>query len=102
MYSTQKTPIYYFMLILVGMLLAGMSYAQTPTPTSTDVYYVSPTLPAYMYIECDTDLKGGPANDSLISTTAKMMDWCGCENKLNPEGLAYAGSKSSRADCYPF
>lgn len=85
-------PIYLFNLALlfVGMLLVGMSEAQAATETYVPV---SPTLPAYMYIECDNE-KGSPAGDSLISTTAKMMDFCGCENKLNPDGLSYAGSKS--------
>lgn len=73
------------------MLLIGMGQAQTTTDTAIPV----PTsLPSYMYIDCDVVSEVNvPANDSLISTTAGMMDWCGCENKLNPDGLAYAGSE---------
>lgn len=96
-------------LLLMGamlLLLLKPSVAQESSNTATDTlsYWLpAATLPAYMTITCnldDSDPARVPNNDSLISTTARMMDWCGCDNKLNPSGLAYAGSVFSPIPAY--
>lgn len=88
------------LVMLVSMMLLGMGEAQTPSIAAP--FTALPTLPAYMHTECyDVSAHGSPGSDSLISTMAKMMDYCGCENPINPSGLAYAGSKSSSLYHFP-
>lgn len=79
------------LIMLASVMMLGIGNSQT---TSTIVPNVVQTLPAYMYTDCyDVSAHGTPGNDSHIGTMAKMMDYCGCENPINPIGLVYAGSK---------
>lgn len=86
-------------LILLWLLLVGISHAQSPSPSPSPADSdapIEPSLPSYFYTQCESQYSLYTYNDSMVTTTAKMMDWCGCENKLNPQGLAYAGSKHTR------
>ncbi|KAF3770591.1 hypothetical protein M406DRAFT_66994 [Cryphonectria parasitica EP155] len=81
---------------IISMMLLIVSFGQAQISTG---YLAEPTLPAYMYINCDDNLTPDP--DALISTTAKMMDWCGCENLLNPAGANYYAGMSVFEDDIP-